>query len=62
MVKTIVDFVEIFGQLRMQLRQRPRGKALWVYGLRHLPNVAHDLRVASQVVDELCIRDAEHSL
>jgi hypothetical protein len=62
MVKTIVDLVEIFGQLRVQLRERPCGEALWVYGLRHLPNVARDLGVASQVMDELRIRDAEHSL
>src|SRR5271156_1071034 len=43
----------------MQLRQRPCCKPLWVDRLGNLPDVPRNLRVASQIVDELGVHNTE---
>src|SRR5207247_600859 len=46
----------------VQLLERPAGEFLRVDGLRNLPNLAHDLRVAGQRVDELGVCRSEQPL
>src|SRR5271166_1886855 len=62
MVEGVADFVEVLRQSLMQLCQRPCCQAFRIHGLGDLPNIASDLGVPPQIVDELGVGGSEQPL
>ena len=58
----VIDLEQERRQILIKTIKRPPSLACWLVALRDLSNVARDLRIASQVVDELCVRRAEEPL
>lgn len=59
MSNRVANFVQVLRQSLMQLRQRPYRQRLGIHRLGDLADVAGDLRVSGQVVNELCVRNSE---
>src|SRR5713226_9749326 len=58
----IVNLVGILAETIIKVAERPGCLTLWIYGLGYLADITHDLCVAPQVVDELCIGSPEKPL
>ena len=61
MVQSVVNLIQVFRQRGMEFRQRPCRERFRVDGFGDLADIACDLRVPFQIVDELRVHDAKQA-
>src|ERR1039457_272248 len=59
MHNSIVNLEDVFAEAFFERAQSPHSLSLWVDRFRQVPYVASNLRVAAQIMNELCVCGAE---
>src|SRR6266571_6617205 len=59
MLDRVVNLIEVFGGPLVELAKGPGRQRLRIDRSCHLANIARDLRVASKIMDELCVGGSE---